>query len=63
MTRKIENFVRIFYSSKKAPPWPQIELGKTKFHTDLSQTKGEMSSLTSEFLQGNVWRGLVRGSQ
>ena len=46
MTRKIENFVRIFYLSKKPPP--QIELGKTKFHTDLSQTKGEMSSLTSE---------------
>ena len=57
------NFVRIFYLSKKLPPCMATDrIGKTKFHTDLLQTKGEMSSLTSEFLQGNVWRGLLRGS-
>lgn len=61
MTRKIENFVRIFHLSKKPPP--QTELGKNELHRDSSQTKGEISSLTSEFLQGNVWRGLVTGSQ
>ena len=61
MTRKIENFVRIFHLSKKPPP--QNELGKNELHRDSSQTKGEISSLPSEFLQGNVWRGLVTGSQ
>ena len=50
LTRKIENFVRIFHLSKKPPP--QTELGKNELHRDSSQTKGEISSLTSEFLQG-----------
>ena len=48
MTRKIENFVRIFHLSKKPPP--ETELGKNELHRDSSQTKGEISSLTSEFL-------------
>ena len=40
MTRKIENFVRIFHLSKKPPP--QTELGKNELHRDSSQTKGEI---------------------